>query len=120
MQLVGPLTSPERLRKIDRAADSFVYLVAHQGVTGVRDDGFDVVAELVARVASVTGNPLCLGFGLSRREQIERVFEAGARVAVVGSHLARVIDRVWSTAGPEKDARLVEAYGRAVRDLLTH
>lgn len=118
VQLVGPLTAPERLRRIDRAADSFLYLVAHQGVTGVRAQGFDAVDALVARVAGEVSHPLCLGFGLSTREQVERAFQSGARIAVVGSHLARVVESAWAQEGPEREARLVEAYERAVRDLV--
>ena len=76
VQLVGPLTSTERLKRIDAAATSFVYLVAHQGVTGVRSRGFDDVEALVQRTASRLVNPLCVGFGLSKPEQIRRVFAA--------------------------------------------
>lgn len=91
VQLVGPLTSAERLKRIDAAANSFIYLVAHQGVTGVRGGGFDDVEALVSRTAWQLQNPLCVGFGLSKPEQIRRVFAAGARLAVVGSYLANVI-----------------------------
>ncbi len=93
VQLVGPLTPPERLKRIDAAATSFIYLVAHQGVTGVRGGGgdFNDVEALVGRTARQLQNPLCVGFGLSKPEQIRRVFAAGARLAVVGSYLADVI-----------------------------
>ncbi|HXV60350.1 MAG TPA: tryptophan synthase subunit alpha [Vicinamibacteria bacterium] len=119
VQLVGPLTSRERLARIDRFADSFVYLVAHQGVTGVRSGGFDAVEMLVARVANAVSNPLCLGFGLSKREQIERAFRAGARLAVVGSHLANVIGAVWADDQPGRDRMVVEAFSEALRTLTT-
>jgi tryptophan synthase alpha chain len=95
VQLVGPLTSRERLSRIDRAADGFLYLVAHQGTTGVRAGEFDSVEALVAATASAVRNPVCLGFGLSTPEQIARSFSAGARLAVVGSHLANVIGEAW-------------------------
>ena len=93
VQLTGPLTPPERLKRIDAAATSFIYLVAHQGVTGVRGGGgdFNDVEALVGRTARQLQNPLCVGFGLSKPEQIRRVFAAGARLAVVGSYLADVI-----------------------------
>jgi tryptophan synthase alpha chain len=91
VQLIGPLTRPERLKHIDAAATSFVYLVAHQGVTGVRDGSFDDVEALVSKTAWQLSSPLCVGFGLSQPEQIRKVFAAGARLAVVGSYLANVI-----------------------------
>ena len=112
VQLVGPLTSPERLKRIDGAATSFIYLVAHQGVTGVRGGDFDDVEALVHRTAWQLKNPLCVGFGLSKPEQIRRVFKAGAGLAVVGSYLAGVI---------EKSARgnhLLTAFDDAFRPLV--
>ncbi len=113
VQLVGPLTSSDRLKRIDAAATSFVYLVAHQGVTGVRGAGFDEVEALVARTAWQLNNPLCVGFGLSKPEQIRRVFAAGARLAVVGSYLANVIDE------NARGDRLLAAFSEALGPLVT-
>ena len=118
VQLVGPLTSAERLKRIDRMADGFLYLVAHQGITGVRGGDFSEVETLVARTESVVRNPVCLGFGLSTSEQIARAFEAGARLAVVGSHLANVIGEAWEGNGGDRDERIVSKFGAAIRALL--
>lgn len=101
VQLVGPLTDDTRLRRMDDATTAFLYLVAHQGVTGARNGVFTPVAELVSRTRAQIVHPLCLGFGLSQPEHIRRAREAGARIAVVGSHLARVIEKVWEKK--EKD-----------------
>ena len=57
-------------------------------------------------------NPLCVGFGLSRREQIRRVFEAGAKLAVVGSYLADVIGE------NARGDRLLKAFDEALRPLV--
>ena len=119
VQLVGPLTGEERLRRIDQMADGFLYLVAHQGITGVRGGDFSEVETLVARTASVVRNPVCLGFGLSKPEQIARAFEAGARLAVVGSHLANVIEEAWEGNGADRDERVMSKFGAAVRALLS-
>jgi tryptophan synthase alpha chain len=122
VQLVGPLTSQDRLRRIDRMADGFLYLVAHQGITGVRDGdgGFATVEALVARTAAAASNPLCLGFGLSTAEQVRRAFRAGARLAVVGSHLANVIEQAWEASpnqNGDRGERLVASFESAVRTL---
>lgn len=112
VQLIGPLTSSERLKRIDHAATSFVYLVAHQGVTGVRGGGFDDVEALVERTVWQLSHPLCVGFGLSKPEQIRRVFASGARLAVVGSYLANVIGE--SARGDH----LLAAFSDALRPLV--
>ena len=119
VELVGPLTKPDRLRRIDRAANAFVYLVARQGVTGVRNGSFDAVVDLVLRTTAVLTNPLCLGFGLSKPEQVMAAFGAGASIAVVGSHLARVIVKAWEEETPDRDLRVVELFTEALRPLVT-
>ena len=112
VQLLGPLTSSERVKRIDRQATGLVYLVARQGTTGVRGDGFDAVESLITRTAPALTNPLCLGFGLSKPEQIEKAFRAGARLAVVGSHLANVIEE------HAVDGRLIDAFQDALTPLI--
>jgi tryptophan synthase alpha chain len=110
------------LKRIDAAATSFIYLVAHQGVTGVRGGNFDDVEALVAATARQLRNPLCVGFGLSKPEQIRRVLAAGARLAVVGSHLADVIgESAESTESTESRRRdhLLAAYSQALEPLVT-
>ena len=117
VQLVGPLTAAERLRRIDRVADGFLYLVAHQGITGVREGDFSEVESLVSRTASAVRNPVCLGFGLSKPEQIARAFASGARLAVVGSHLANVIGDAWEGPRSDRGEELVSRFAAAFREL---
>ena len=119
VEMVGPLTGPDRLRRIDRAANAFIYLVARQGVTGVRNGSFDAVADLVLRTTAELANPLCLGFGLSRPEQVMAAFGAGASIAVVGSHLARVIGKAWEEETPNRNRRVVELFTEALKPLVT-
>jgi tryptophan synthase alpha chain len=118
VELVGPLTGGDRLEKIDRAADAFLYLVAHQGVTGVRDGSFAPVAELVQRILSRVERPLCLGFGLSRPEHIHGAFRAGARIVVVGSHLAGVIGRAWVEETPHRGDNVLKCFDEALKPLV--
>lgn len=118
-ELVGPLTREERLRHIDEAVDSFLYLVAHQGVTGVRNDSFDPVAELVETTRSRARHPICLGFGLSRPEHIRRARESGAQIAVVGSRLARAIGEAWSQRGPDRRERVLRLFWETLQPLIT-
>ena len=117
VQLVGPLTAAERLKRIDRMADGFLYLVAHQGITGVRAGDFSEVESLVSRTVSAVRNPVCLGFGLSKPEQIARAFASGARLAVVGSHLANVIGEAWEAHRGDRGEKVVSTFGSAVRSL---
>lgn len=88
--LAGPRTPDERLRAIAAASDAFVYLAAHQGITGA-DGVARERAALVQRVRAVIDVPMCVGFGLGTPEDVQDVHEGGAEIAVIGSHLLRVL-----------------------------
>jgi tryptophan synthase alpha chain len=93
-------------------------LVAQQGVTGVRNGSFQAIAELVERTTQRVQHPVCLGFGLSKPEHLRQAFAAGARIAVVGSLLARVVADAWQDRSPDRDTKMIEAYVNAVRPLV--
>ncbi|MGE0141809.1 MAG: tryptophan synthase subunit alpha [Planctomycetota bacterium] len=112
VMLAGPRTPLERLRTLAAAADNFVYLAGHQGVTGARDLDWPNLAARVRTAKAAVTSPLCIGFGLSTREDLDEVFTAGADIAVVGSHLLRVIATARATGSD-----VVDAYVTALRAL---
>lgn len=116
-ELAGPLTTPKRLARLAKTIDAYLYLVAFQGVTGARTGGGDAIGELVTRVSAGVDVPVCVGFGLSSGEQVGKVFDSGARVAVVGSYLANAIE-AGVNAGPIGDGRhVVESFAKAFAPL---
>jgi tryptophan synthase alpha chain len=117
VQLVGPATPPARAQALAEASDAFVYLAAHQGTTGEPRTDDQARAAFVARTARTVAAPLCVGFGLRSRAQIRQVFAAGAAIAVVGSHLALVVERHWRADGDGRD--LLAAFASACKALTT-
>jgi len=117
VELVGPLTTNDRLHRIDKATDAFLYLVAHQGVTGVRNGSFQGIADLVRRTTLRAKHPVCLGFGLSTPEHLRQAFESGARIAVVGSLLAQAIAKAWQEDASDREAQVVNNFVNAIRPL---
>jgi tryptophan synthase alpha chain len=88
--LVAP-TSEARVERIAARARGFVYCVSSLGVTGVRSEfyaGIDQFLETVRNAASV---PICVGFGISSREQIERLSRSCDGV-IVGSAIVRKVE----------------------------
>ena len=90
--MVGPRTDPARTRALAAASTAFCYLAALQGVTGAATD-IGAREALVRRVTGLVRRPVCVGFGLSEPAHVREAFAAGARIAVIGSHLARAIAR---------------------------
>ncbi|HGY91815.1 MAG TPA: tryptophan synthase subunit alpha [Planctomycetes bacterium] len=112
--LVGPATSAERLRRIGTRVTGFIYRTGRQGVTG-RGGSADALADVAATV-SATPHPVCVGFGIETHEQLEAVWGAGARIAVIGSALARRIAAVeHCLTDPASVNTLIEGMASRVR-----
>jgi len=114
--LAGPRTPDARLVAIAAASDAFVYLAGHQGITGAHDSG-ETRAATVTRVRRIVTGPLCVGFGLRTRSQLQAVHEHGAEIAVVGSHLLRVLEQALQTHPDDRAAQLT-AVRLAYQELL--
>ncbi|MEM4389735.1 MAG: tryptophan synthase subunit alpha [Candidatus Micrarchaeia archaeon] len=84
--IIAPNTPSERIREIAGHTTGFLYLMAHYGVTGAKESLESITAEAVRRAkAAAPDTPLCVGFGISKREHVVRLRDAGADGAVVGS-----------------------------------
>ncbi|KXK05716.1 MAG: tryptophan synthase subunit alpha [Acidobacteria bacterium OLB17] len=91
ISLVAPTTTDERLERICREAEGFIYAVSRAGVTGAAGSVSREAADLVARVRKFTTLPVAVGFGVSRREHVENIWEF-ADAAVVGSAIVAEIE----------------------------
>ena len=89
--LVTPTTSPERAEKVVRACGGFVYVVSVVGITGERDRLPVDLRGMMARLRTMTDLPLCVGFGVSRPEQVAELKEIADGV-IVGSALVRKLE----------------------------
>jgi tryptophan synthase alpha chain len=108
--LIAPTTSPERRKEIVRLCSGFVYYLSVSGVTGERDALPAGLAQTVQEIKAMTDLPVCVGFGLHRREQIVELAKC-ADGAVVGSAIVRRI-KEHAAEGPEKIAAVVGGYIR--------
>lgn len=92
VQMVTPVTTPERLRQVCAASEGFVYAVTMTGTTGKNVAVPDTVIDYLKAVTKASPVPVCAGFGIRSREQVERLREYVAGV-VVGSALVEVLER---------------------------
>jgi len=91
--IVSPLTSNERLRKITKKVRGFVYVVSRLGVTGARKELEGGTLKLLRRIRPRTKLPLCVGFGISKKEHVRAICKAGADGAIVGSAIVKLIEK---------------------------
>lgn len=92
ISLIAPTTTDQRLRSIAARSTGFLYAVSRAGVTGAQKETGGAAETLVTRARQYTDLPIAVGFGISTREQIERVWQY-ADAAVVGSAIVAEIER---------------------------
>jgi len=92
VQMVTPVTPPARLEMLCADARGFVYAVTMTGTTGRSVAVPDEVLGYLDRVRAVSSVPVCAGFGIRGREQVQRL--AGhVDGVIVGSALVEVIEQ---------------------------
>lgn len=83
--LITPQTSAERIRQIDAASDSFIYMVSSASTTGVQDQFGTDKEGYFKRIASMQlKNPQIVGFGIHDRESYEAAVRH-TKGAIIGS-----------------------------------
>lgn len=93
ISLVAPTTSERRKKMIVENASGFVYCVSSLGVTGARKGEFaPTVYDFLNQVRNVSKIPVVCGFGISERQQIERLAPHCDGV-VIGSAIVSMIEK---------------------------
>lgn len=91
VQLVTPLTPPERAARIARASRGFLYAVTRAGTTGERADPAGIDGYL-RELRALSPLPVCAGFGLREPDQV-RVLRRACAGLVVGTALTELLQR---------------------------
>lgn len=100
--LVSQTTTGQRLKKILKYAQGYLYLVSILGVTGARAGVAKETIGLIKRVKRQTKLPAVVGFGIGQAVQILALKRAGADGAIVGSALIDFLDKNMSKPNFEK------------------
>ncbi len=106
--LAAPNTSDERLRMIDEASSSFIYLISLYGTTGARDKIAETAFNLIRRAKNICSKPIAVGFGVSTADHIRSLLEAGADGVVVGSALVKIVEEFGEDADNELTKKIKE------------
>ena len=92
VQMVTPVTTPERLAKVAAASQGFVYAVTMTGTTGQTAAHAAPSASYLERVRAAATVPVCAGFGIRSREQIDAL-RGQVDGVIIGSALVEVLER---------------------------
>jgi tryptophan synthase alpha chain len=91
IQMVTPVTTPARRARLCAATQGFVYAVTMTGVTGRNAAVPAEVQSYLDAVSAEAKLPVCAGFGIRSREQVEQLRGHVAGV-IVGSALVEVME----------------------------
>ena len=91
ISLIAP-TSHERITKIARDANGFVYCVSSLGVTGVRSEITTDIGAMVQLVKKAKNIPTAIGFGTSTPEQAKKLAQFADGV-IVGSAIVKLCEQ---------------------------
>lgn len=89
ISLIAP-TSKERITKIAKDAEGFIYCVSSMGVTGMRKVITTDIGEMIRQVKKVKDIPCAIGFGISTPAQAKEM-AACADGVIVGSAIVDLV-----------------------------
>ncbi|MGG0643933.1 tryptophan synthase subunit alpha [Sporosarcina gallistercoris] len=108
--LISLTSSAERIEKIARTAEGFIYAVTVNGITGVRSGFGSDLMDHLTNLKRVSNVPVLAGFGISAPEQV-RAFSPVADGVIVGS----AIVTAFHEGNLEKVKTLIQADRTVVR-----
>jgi tryptophan synthase alpha chain len=108
IRLIAPTTPADRMKKIAKSANGFLYYVSREGVTGARDSIATSLPEKIAELRKMSDLPVAVGFGISNPEQAREVAQY-ADAVVVGS---AIVDLIAKHGDKPETVEKVRAFAR--------
>ncbi len=91
ISMIAP-SSDNRIIKIAREAEGFIYLVSSLGVTGVRNKINTDLGKIIKIIRENTNIPCAVGFGISTAEQAQNISKIADGV-IIGSAIIKIIEQ---------------------------
>ena len=98
ISMIAP-TSKQRIAKIAKEAEGFIYLVSSLGVTGVRSEIKTDLESIVKEIRKYTNVPVAIGFGISNEEAVAKMTKISDG-AIVGSAIVNIIEKYGKDSSP--------------------
>ncbi|MCD6197127.1 MAG: tryptophan synthase subunit alpha [Deltaproteobacteria bacterium] len=116
--LVAPNTPADRVKKIARATQGFLYYVSVTGITGARTELPDELSQGLNGIKQLTNKPVAVGFGISKPAQVS-MLSAVTDGIIVGSAIVKLIEAHTIKQGNDLKAGpdLVKKVGEFIGEL---
>jgi len=104
---LSPTSTPKRMKFISGISRGFIYYVSLTGVTGpMKSLPWDLIQNLRA-IKKITSKPVCVGFGVSRPEQVRQIQKIADGVIVGSAIIHKIKQHI-------QDPRLVQKVSQFV------
>lgn len=90
--IVPPTISDDTLRQVASYSRGYTYLLGRAGVTGAETKADMPADTMINQLAQYNSAPAVLGFGISSPEQVNQAIKAGAKGAISGSAVVKIIE----------------------------
>lgn len=120
--IAPPHARKETLEEVARYSRGYIYAVSRAGVTGTeRVSETEGLSDIVTQLDAFQGAPVLLGFGISTPEHVRQALEAGARGAICGSAITKIIEShcVQAAAGEPSTLTDPEQLFTELRDFVS-
>jgi tryptophan synthase alpha chain len=116
--LIAPTTPIERAKKIVMQSNGFIYYVSIAGITGARTTLPPELEQGLKNIKSITNKPVCVGFGISKPEQVESLSKVSDGI-IVGSAIIRILEKnlVFEDNKYTPNENLIEEIGNFIKSL---
>lgn len=97
VQLVSLTSTPERIERLTKASEGFIYAVTVNGITGARSSFQTELEEHFKKIQTYTDTPVLAGFGISTPEHVQK-FGSFCSGVIVGSKIVdSLVNNNWAT-----------------------
>lgn len=116
--LVAPSTSEQRLSNIIQKSSGFLYLVSQFGVTGTREKLQDSTIKMIKKILPKTKKhiSLAVGFGISKPEHAQLLFQSGSEGVIVGSAFVKIIEK--HQKNPDKIVKRIREFANKLKEAM--
>ena len=113
--VVAPSTTNERLAAVSSNCSGFIYAASLMGVTGARTEISRGASDLVARLRERSQLPICVGLGISTREQAHEVAQYADGVIVGSAFIKEILAAPDETTGRDRVRKLARELAAGVK-----
>ena len=115
--LVAPTTLEDRMAKIVKRGNGFIYYISREGVTGMQSQVASNLASQVAKLRAHTKLPVAVGFGVSNPQQARLVAQDADAVVVGSAVVNQIAENGKSKELTKRVSKFVKSLADAVKTI---